>query len=101
MRNHLLINLIQRPCTWLADQPTATYGSGVGPTLYIIMESDLKTLSHRNLFCKYAEDTNLIVPGNSDIGLSEEFISIENWARANKLIINLSKIQRSFSGDPV
>ena len=55
------------------------------------MESDLKTLSHRNLFCKYAEDTNLIVPGNSDIGLSEEFISIENWARANKLIINLGK----------
>ena len=39
-------------------------GLGVSPTLYIIMESDLCTLSHRNLLCKYADDTNLIVPGN-------------------------------------
>jgi len=50
-----------------------------------------KTLSHRNLFCKYADDTNLILPGNSDIGLNEEFINIENWPRANKMIINFSK----------
>jgi len=62
-----------------------------GPTLYIIMESDLKTLSHRNLFCKYADDTNLSVPDKSDFGLNEEFIKIENWARMNKLIINLGK----------
>jgi len=37
------------------------------------MESDLRTLSHRNLLCKYADDTNLIVPSNSDIGLHDEF----------------------------
>jgi len=49
------------------------------------MESDLKTLSHRNLFCKYADDTNLSVPDKSDFGLNEEFIKIENWARMNKL----------------
>ena len=66
-------------------------GSGVGPTLYIIMESDLRTLSHRNLLCKYADDTNLIVPGNSDIGLHDEFSHICNWAKANKMIINLGK----------
>ena len=46
------------------------------------MESDLKTLSRRNLFCKYADDTNFFVPGNSDIGFNEEFINIKNWARA-------------------
>ena len=66
-------------------------GSGVGPTPYIIMESDLRTLSHRNLLCKYADDTNLIVPGNSDIGLHDEFSHICNWAKANKMIINLGK----------
>ena len=55
------------------------------------MESDRKTLSDRHLFCKYADDTSLIVPGNSDIGLDEEFINIKNWARANKIIINFSK----------
>jgi len=66
-------------------------GSGVGPTLYIIMESDLRTLSRRNYLCKYADDTNLIVPGNSDIGLHDEFSHICNWAKANKMIINLGK----------
>ena len=64
-------------------------GSGVGPTPYIIMESDLRTLSHRNLLSKYADDTNLIVPGNSDIKLHDEFSHICNWAKANKMIINL------------
>jgi len=43
------------------------------------------------MFCKYAGDTNLIVAGNSDIRRNEEFINIENWARANEMIINLSK----------
>ena len=37
-------------------------GSGVGPTLYIVMESDLKTLSDINSIFKYADDTNLLVP---------------------------------------
>ena len=37
-------------------------GSGVGPTLYTVMESDLKTLSDINSIFKYADDTNLLVP---------------------------------------
>jgi len=37
-------------------------GSEVGPTFYIVMESDLSTLSHTNLLVKYADDTNLLVP---------------------------------------
>jgi len=53
-------------------------GSGVGPTLYIIMESLLCTLSRRNFLCKYADDTNLIVSDNSDIGLQDEFSYIYN-----------------------
>jgi len=40
------------------------------PCECVIMERALKTLSRRSLFCKYADDTNLIVPCNSDIGLS-------------------------------
>jgi len=74
-----------------ADNSGIIQGSGVGPTLHIIMDSDLRTLSHRNLLCKYADDTNLIVPGNSDIGLHDEFSHICNWAKANKMIINLRK----------
>jgi len=66
-------------------------GSGIGPTMYIIMESDLRTLSRHNFLCKYADDTNLIVPGNSDIGLQDEFSHICSWAKANKMIINMGK----------
>ena len=39
-------------------------GSGVGPTFYLVMESDLKPLSSANLLCKFADDTNLLVPAN-------------------------------------
>ena len=63
--------------------------SGVGPTLYIIMESDLKTLSCRSLFCKYADNMNVIVSDNYDNGLNDECINTR--ARANEMIMSLSK----------
>jgi len=53
-------------------------GSGIGPMLYMVMESDLCTLSTMNTFIKYADDTNLLVPSNSDTGLTDEFDYNEN-----------------------
>jgi len=41
-------------------------GSGIGPTLYIIMKSDLSTLSALNDTYKYADDTTLLVPQHTD-----------------------------------
>ena len=41
-------------------------GSGVDPMLYVIMESDLRAISSCNKLCKYADDTNLLVPQNSN-----------------------------------
>ena len=66
-------------------------GSGVGPTLWIIMESDLQPLSRINILFKYADDTNLLVPENTDISLSDEFTHIKQWAELNGLIINVEK----------
>jgi len=37
------------------------YGSGIGPTLYIIMKTDLHTLSKTNDTIKHADDTTLLV----------------------------------------
>jgi len=37
-------------------------GSGIGDMLFIIMASDLRTLSDMNVLMKYADDTNLLVP---------------------------------------
>jgi len=61
-------------------------GSGVGPTSYVVMESDLKPLSSVNLLCKFADDTNLLVPANPVL------INIHTCT-INGFIICISKIQ--------
>jgi hypothetical protein len=66
-------------------------GSGIGPTLYIVHESDLIPMSLVNILLKYADDTNLLVPENTDITLSQEFDNIKTWAFHNKMIINFNK----------
>jgi Reverse transcriptase (RNA-dependent DNA polymerase) len=66
-------------------------GSGIGPTLYTIMASDLKTISDINDLFKYADDTTLLTPENTDVELSEEFDSIRLWANNNKMLINMEK----------
>lgn len=66
-------------------------GSGIGPILYVVMESDLCTLSSANILVKYADDTNLLVPSDSDTNLCDEFANIKCWADHNRMIINLSK----------
>ena len=66
-------------------------GSGIGPYLYILMEEDLRTLSTINVIFKFADDTNVLVPEHSDVSLTAEFANIQDWARINKMTINLSK----------
>jgi len=66
-------------------------GSGLGPSLYIVMKSDLRSLSVINILFKFADDTTLVVPQNTDIGLMEEFEHILSWDETNKMIINKSK----------
>lgn len=66
-------------------------GSGIGPTLYVIMKSDLHTLSESNNIFKYADDTTLLVPEKSDICLEMEFNNVKSWAAHNRLAINLNK----------
>jgi len=66
-------------------------GLGIGPMLYAVMESDLRTLSPKNIVVKYADDTNVLVPADSDIGLLQEFNHVKQWAEDNKMVINLLK----------
>jgi hypothetical protein len=66
-------------------------GSGIGPNLYIVHESDLKPLSAINMLIKYADDTNLLVPENTDFSIFQEFENIKAWAYHNKMTINFSK----------
>ena len=49
------------------------------------MESDLNPLSSSNILIKYADDTNLLVPGHTKSTLTEEFTHICHWAQQNKM----------------
>ena len=40
---------------------------------------------------QYADDTSLLVPQNHNVTLEDEFENIKQWAKSNKLTINLSK----------
>ena len=51
-------------------------GSDIGPTLWIVMASDLRCISDMNLLFKYADDTNLLVPENTNVDLANEFSNI-------------------------
>ena len=58
---------------------------------WLIMESDLHPLSDANVIFTYADDTNLLVPENTDCTLAGEFSHIKRWADINGLIINFDK----------
>jgi len=78
----------------MADFPTHSIvqGSGIGPTLWLIMKSDLHPLSDAiNVIFKYADDTNLLVPENADCTLIDKFSHIKRWADTNGPIINFDK----------
>jgi len=68
-------------------------GSGFDPTLYIVTATDLKALSVISMLFRFADDTTLLVPENTDIDLLVEFQHIRCWAEDNHMIINLEKTE--------
>jgi hypothetical protein len=79
---------------WFPITSSIVQGSGIEPTLYITYAGDHKTMSGNNILCKYADDINLIVPENTDVGVDDEFANLINWTKANRLIINIEKKQK-------
>jgi hypothetical protein len=56
------------------------------------MESDLHPISDWiNLLFKFADDTNLLVPQNTDFSAKAEINNIRSWAFENKMEINWEK----------
>jgi len=66
-------------------------GSVIGPPLFIVNGIDLKPVHSGNILNKYADDTYLLVPACNDHTVSDELLSIEHWAEANNLKLNISK----------
>ena len=42
-----------------------------------------------NRLFKYADDTTVLVPSDSDVGLEDEFENVKQWAKDNKMILGL------------
>ena len=55
------------------------------------MASDLCCISDINLLFEYADDTNLLVPENTNVDLVDEFSNIREWADSNGMVIILHK----------
>ena len=66
-------------------------GSGIGPSLFTILASDLHPIHTSNALVKFADDMTLASPEGSDIDIKEEFENIKLWAENNNLHINMLK----------
>ena len=66
-------------------------GSGIGHSLWLVMASVLHCISDINLLFKYVDDTNLLVPENTDVDMAVEFGNIQRWADSNGMVTNLHK----------
>jgi hypothetical protein len=67
-------------------------GSAIGPALYVVTTSDLRTVTPGNEMLKYADDIYLLVPASNVESRVAEQDNIERWARANNLKLNWAKI---------
>jgi len=66
-------------------------GSGIGPTLFVIFAPDLKPLDILNYLLKYADDSTLLCPELSNTSVETEMQHVMDWARLNKMLLNLVK----------
>jgi len=71
------------------------HGSIIGPMLFVVMESDLSTMPSMNILLKYADDTSLLVPSDSDTDLVDKVDNIKRWAAQNHMVINLQQTKKT------
>jgi len=76
---------------WLPITQSIIQGSSIGPYLYLLYTSDLRTLSPHNVIVKYADDTMLLVAQRSLVDISDEYENIRSWSFQNRLAINTDK----------
>ena len=85
--------------TQLSINRSIVQGSGIGPILFIMFIHDLKPLDILNYLLKYADDASLLCPENSSTSIELEMAHVIDWARENKMTVNLLKtVYWSFGG---
>jgi len=58
---------------------------------YVVNAGDLTPLTLGNVFCKYADDTYLVIPASNVDSRTREIENIRPWSCANNLNPNLKK----------
>jgi len=68
--------------------------------LLVILTLDLNTVSNCNVIVKFADDSTLLVPENSDTEVEIEFNHVQEWAGDNTTIVNLIKTKEFIFYNP-
>ena len=79
---------------------TIIQGSALDPVEYAFTASDLSTFSPSSHFCKYADNTYLLIPAINTHTIPTELQHISNWASANNLKLNNAKSQEMIVHHP-
>ena len=58
---------------------------------YVVNAGDLAPLTLGNVFCKYADDTYLVIPASNVDSRTRKIENIRSWSCANNLNLNLKK----------
>ena len=66
-------------------------GSALGPPMFIISSSDLKAVTPRNVFMKYADDVTLVIPASNTSTIQTELDNVAAWNARNNQSLNISK----------
>jgi len=70
-------------------------GSVLGPILFLIYMNDINRSSSILTFILFADDTTILFSSNSldnlNLIINKELISVNEWIKANKLSLNISK----------
>jgi len=77
--------------TFLNISASIVQGSAIGPVSYVVNAGDLTQLTFENVFCKYADDTYLVIPASNADSRTREIENVRSWSCANNLNLNLKK----------
>ena len=82
---------------------STTIGSILGPLLFLVYINDLGDIFQNLIPILYADDSNLIVIGNSlhdiESKANNELPLLLDWLRANRLSLNIKKTQVMIFGN--